>query len=271
MGEASSSVRCPPLVRRGVASPGPDTSARGAAAPAPPDPGSNTCTTRRDRPDRRPRRTTRLKSWLRVRRAAAGSTVRRRSGGQLLTTPAATSGHDRAAGPGAHAQPEPVGLGPLTIVRLIGALALAHGRFSRLLQAQNGHSGSVRYPPPARLRSPLSRLWPGPAGNACYISARWHTAPEHQAPEHRRKSSAIACPLVQRGTVRGYAGREAGSKPGCHLYPAHCPRGLLTAAVPGGLEDHESHLLTCPSAHALGFTDRRGSATRRSQEPGVMA
>jgi hypothetical protein len=52
-----------------------------------------------------------------------------------VATPLATGGHDRTAGPGTHAQPEPVRPRPAAVVRLEGALALAHGRISRLLQA----------------------------------------------------------------------------------------------------------------------------------------
>ena len=103
--------------------------------------GGNRCTTSRARPARRPRRTTKRNCWLLVSRAATGSTVR--SGGQLAATPATTSGHDRAAGPSTHAQPEPVCPRPAAVVRLEGALALAHGRISPLLQAQWPMSGQV--------------------------------------------------------------------------------------------------------------------------------
>ena len=49
------------------------------------------------------------------------------SGGEPLAAPAATSGHDGAAGASPHAQPEPVGTRAAAVVRLEGALALAHG------------------------------------------------------------------------------------------------------------------------------------------------
>src|SRR3954447_3424803 len=73
------------------------------------------------RPARRPDRTTAENSGRRRRRACAGNT----SGGELLATLAPTAGQDRAAGAGAHPQPEAVGLGPAAVVRL--ERALAHG------------------------------------------------------------------------------------------------------------------------------------------------
>src|ERR671927_890231 len=79
------------------------------------------------RPARLPDRTTAVKSGRRRRRACAGST----SGGELLATLAPTAGDDRPARAGAHPQPEAVGLGPTTVVRLERALAhevlLRHG------------------------------------------------------------------------------------------------------------------------------------------------
>jgi len=71
------------------------------------------------RPARRPERTTTVNSGRRRRRACAGST----SGGELLAALAATAGKDGAAGAGTHAEPEAVGLGPTTVVRLERALA----------------------------------------------------------------------------------------------------------------------------------------------------
>ena len=71
------------------------------------------------RPARRPDRTTAVNSGRRRRRACAGNT----SGGELLATLATTAGEDRAARTGAHPQPEAVGLGPTTVVRLERALA----------------------------------------------------------------------------------------------------------------------------------------------------
>src|SRR4051794_33872406 len=73
------------------------------------------------RPTRRPDRTTAVNSGRRRRRACAGNT----SGGELLATLAPTAGDDRPARAGAHPQPEAVGLGPTTVVRL--ERALAHG------------------------------------------------------------------------------------------------------------------------------------------------
>src|SRR4051794_28140136 len=72
-----------------------------------------------DRPTRRPDRTTAVNSGRRRRRACAGNT----SGGELLATLAPTAGDDRPARAGAHPQPEAVGLGPTTVVRLERALA----------------------------------------------------------------------------------------------------------------------------------------------------
>src|SRR3954464_14318553 len=71
------------------------------------------------RPARRPDRTTVVNSGRRRRRACAGNT----SGGELLATLAPTTGEDRPAGAGPHPQPEAVGLGPATVVRLERALA----------------------------------------------------------------------------------------------------------------------------------------------------
>src|SRR3954453_6797575 len=71
------------------------------------------------RPTRRPDRTTAVNSGRRRRRACAGNT----SGGELLATLAPTAGDDRPARAGAHPQPEAVGLGPTTVVRLVRALA----------------------------------------------------------------------------------------------------------------------------------------------------
>src|SRR3954465_7716904 len=71
------------------------------------------------RPARRPDRTTAVNSGRRRRRACAGST----SGGELVATLAPTAGEDGATGTGAHPQPEAVGLGPATVVRLERALA----------------------------------------------------------------------------------------------------------------------------------------------------
>src|SRR3954453_1543701 len=71
------------------------------------------------RPTRRPDRTTAVNSGRRRRRACAGNT----SGGELLATLAPTAGEDRPARAGTHPQPEAVGLGPATVVRLERALA----------------------------------------------------------------------------------------------------------------------------------------------------
>lgn len=64
-----------------------------------------------------------------------GKHGRTRSGRKLRAAPATARGHDGPAGASAHAQPEPVLPGTAAVVRLESALALAHGRISRLLQA----------------------------------------------------------------------------------------------------------------------------------------
>src|ERR687893_1869059 len=71
------------------------------------------------RPARRPDRTTAVNSGRRRRRACAGNT----SGGEVLATLAPTTGEDRPARAGPHPQPETVGLGPASVVRLERALA----------------------------------------------------------------------------------------------------------------------------------------------------
>src|ERR671938_499748 len=78
------------------------------------------------RPTRRPDRTTAVNSGRRRRRACAGNT----SGGELLATLAPTTGDDRPARAGAHPQPEAVGLGPTTVVRLERALAHEYSHYT---------------------------------------------------------------------------------------------------------------------------------------------
>src|SRR4051812_49899704 len=110
------------------------------------------------RPARRPDRTTAENSGRRRRRACAGNT----SGGELLATLAPTAGEDRAAGAGAHPQPEAVGLGPAAVVRL--ERALAHGGL--LLHDIGGApppgGGGARGPPADRRRRPPGAPQPGP-------------------------------------------------------------------------------------------------------------
>lgn len=102
-----------------------------------------------------------------------------RSGGQTLTAPAAPGGHDGAAGPGVHPLPETMRPGPFAVVRLVGALALAHGRLSRLLQAnhapykaQDGRCGSVKCPRAGKRK----RLWSFIRGRRTH-SGRTRTIP----------------------------------------------------------------------------------------------
>src|SRR3954454_6957810 len=93
------------------------------------------------RPTRRPDRTTAVNSGRRRRRACAGNT----SGGELLAALAPGAGDDRPAGAGAHPQPEAVGLGTATVVRLKGALAhevlLLHGIGGRVPAGRRARSG----------------------------------------------------------------------------------------------------------------------------------
>ena len=104
----------------------PETGASGAAPPWTWS-GTRTCITTSVRPARRPCRITVEKSSRWVNRAAAGSTVcRGRSGGQLLPALAAARGQDRPAGARPHPEPEAVGTRTTAVVRLKGALALAH-------------------------------------------------------------------------------------------------------------------------------------------------
>src|SRR6185436_11332818 len=55
-----------------------------------------------------------------------GTRARRGSGGEARATLAAAARQDRAAGPGPNADAEAVRLRAVTVVRLIGALALGH-------------------------------------------------------------------------------------------------------------------------------------------------
>src|SRR3954470_14202031 len=93
------------------------------------------------RPTRRPDRTTAVNSGRRRRRACAGNT----SGGELLAALAPATGDDRPARAGAHPQPEAVGLGPATVVRLERALAhevlLLHGIGGRAPAGRPARSG----------------------------------------------------------------------------------------------------------------------------------
>jgi hypothetical protein len=113
--------------------------ARGATTPSP----LCRCTTRRARAPRRPRRMTDANSSRCVSRDATGSTGTRRSGGEPLAALATAGGDDGATGARAHPQPEPVLARPAAVVRLEGALALAH--FSALL-VDNRRAGARRSP-----------------------------------------------------------------------------------------------------------------------------
>jgi hypothetical protein len=124
----------------------PTTAVPGAAAPRTGS-GTRTCITTSVRPARRPCRSTVEKSSRWVNRAAAGSTVCRcRSGGQLLPALAAARGQDRPAGAGPHPEPEAVGARTTAVVRLKGALALAHFAFSRSTASWSVHTPSFDGP-----------------------------------------------------------------------------------------------------------------------------
>src|SRR3569832_1815752 len=75
-----------------------------------------------------------------VSRAAAGSIGARRSGGAPLAALAAAGGDDGSTCARAHPEPEPVLARPAAVVRLEGALALAH--FSAL-RVDNRHAGAA--------------------------------------------------------------------------------------------------------------------------------
>src|SRR3978361_845760 len=104
------------------------------------------------RPARRPDRTTAVNSGRRRRRACAGST----SGGELVATLATTVAEDGATGAGPHPQPEAVGLGPATVVRL--ERALAHERLPPLARPVRRGPGRAA---PARETSRSSARDPG--------------------------------------------------------------------------------------------------------------
>jgi len=96
-------------------------------AAEPDDSGSRTCITTSVRPERRPRRTTVVKSSRSVSRAVAGSTARMAgSGRQLLPALAAARGEDGPAGAGVHPQPKAVDARTTAVVRLKRALTLGH-------------------------------------------------------------------------------------------------------------------------------------------------
>jgi hypothetical protein len=77
------------------------------------------CTVTVFEPHLRPRRMQVRKSDpCRIRKPAGSTCTAVGSGRQLVAALAAPCGKDRAAGAGTHPQPEPVGLGPSTIIRL---------------------------------------------------------------------------------------------------------------------------------------------------------
>jgi hypothetical protein len=112
-----------------------------------------TCTTSRGRPLLRPRRTTRAKSSRWVSRDAAGSTGTAGSSGETHATLDAARCDDGAAGPGPHPQPETMRARPAAVVRLKGALALAHGRLSCSAARTDRHWSSPHHPETLKLRT----------------------------------------------------------------------------------------------------------------------
>jgi hypothetical protein len=119
-----------------------------------PAPAHAKCTTRQPHADRRPRRTAVAKSSRRVSRLAAGSNARcppkanvpnaNASGRQLSAALAAPSREDGPPGAGAHAQPEPVGPRPATVVRLERTFALGHGCRSPSARCALGATAGLR-------------------------------------------------------------------------------------------------------------------------------
>ena len=108
-------------------------------------------TTTELRPALRPPRTAAAKSALRLSRCAAASTTTWTSGRtsvgsgrQLVAALGAAGGEDGAAGTGAHAQPETVGLRAPAVVRLVGALAHVKLRLRRTTREPAGVQGASK-------------------------------------------------------------------------------------------------------------------------------
>ncbi len=139
---------------------------RSGVGPAAPGPGYR-CTTSDGRPTRRPRRTAVVKSWRRRSRFPAGSTTAG-SGGQARATLGAARGDDRTSGPGAHAQPEAVGLRAAAVVRLERALAHSGapgrlvGRIWGVAGCRHPRVGTQQQPSTTR---PAYGTWPPPGGS----------------------------------------------------------------------------------------------------------
>ena len=173
-----------------------------------------------------------------------------RSGGQTAATPAPARGNDRAARARTHAQPEPVLAGTSTVVRLEGALALAHG-------------GSPRY-----FRPVVDRLVLGPDGSV-KMSPPAVAVAMSAAPLPRREESArgdrfsrtprsVPCAKIKRGDIPA---RAAGD---CTRL-----RGRTRPSVTGGIHRRQAAgsppceafmtLLRCPSCDARPRCGSRGS------------
>jgi len=107
---------------------------------APSGSAASRCTVSSGRDARRPRRRTSVNSVRRRRRCSGDRTA---SGRELGAALAPARGQDGATGPGAHAQPEAVGLGATAVVRLEGALAHGKGSLSKVGAAPAGCSGGA--------------------------------------------------------------------------------------------------------------------------------
>lgn len=122
-----------------------------------------------------------------------------RSGSQTGATLTAARGHDGPAGAGVHAHPETMLLRPTAVVRLVSALALAHGRISRLRLGRWPRRATldlVRFPVHGFLRRDTRK----PVG----IPATWVV----------RSSTRRGCSTRTRGLTRGYAGVVDNRNPG---------------------------------------------------------
>ena len=161
------------------------------------DSGRSTCATRRDRPARRPRRTTRLKSWLLVRRAAAGRTTPVRQsarGGPCDDERPRWRGQPGCACAAGTRASSPVcgcSAGRCACPCSRSDLPVTSGTM-----ASKGHDGSVRCPRP-QIAAAFAARMVGREGCVANDTDRCVTT----ALENKQESSAATCPLVKRGTV----------------------------------------------------------------------
>ena len=130
------------------------------------------CSINVGRDDREPRRIVRRKSSERWSRWGAASTA---SGREPDAALGAAGLHDRASGAGAHAHAEAVGLGPLAVVGLKGALhvrAPVGQRYAcRAGEARAGHAGRGTGRLTSTARSRQNRSWAGKLSLGGYVTA----------------------------------------------------------------------------------------------------